>query len=88
MMLERLREGNAKAKVKGKGRKPTARAKPLILLYLSLEAKQRLQFKDLGVGVTSAGDGTPGGLRRRISIGWIRGRAEFLGVSMGGTTNS
>lgn len=56
MMLERQKEGVAKAKAEGryKGRAPTARAKAVDIRRLAAEGKTRQQIADeLGIGVAS-----------------------------------
>jgi DNA invertase Pin-like site-specific DNA recombinase len=56
VMLERQREGIAKAKADGlyKGRKPTARAKAAEVLKLAGEGRKREEIaEDLGIGVAS-----------------------------------
>jgi DNA invertase Pin-like site-specific DNA recombinase len=56
LMLERQREGVAKAKADGKykGRKPTARAKAADVIRLDAEGLPRTEIADrLGIGVAS-----------------------------------
>jgi DNA invertase Pin-like site-specific DNA recombinase len=56
MMLERQREGIAKAKEKGmyKGRKPTALAKSADVVRLVAEGKTKVKIaEELGVGIAS-----------------------------------
>ena len=56
LLLERQREGVAKAKADGKykGRKPTARAKAAEVLRLADEGLQRTEIAErLGIGVAS-----------------------------------
>ena len=56
MMLERQREGSAKAKAEGKykGRKPTARAKTEMVLLAKKQGLPPTQIiRDLGISKTS-----------------------------------
>ena len=56
LLLERQREGVAKAKADGKykGRKPTARAKAAEVIQLDAEGCQRTEIAErLGIGVAS-----------------------------------
>jgi len=70
IMLERQREGIAKAKAKGRyqGRKPTARAKSAAVLSLAAQGRKRDDIaKELGIGVAS--------VYRILAAGAAEGRA-------------